>query len=167
MGKAPLPKLVLMSVIILLAVAVIIWLATHQPQKETASDGKLQYATVALFSQNGSQLQINAEVASTGEQITRGLMSRKSLGKDEGMLFIFPDSAVRSFWMKDTLIPLDMMFISENGAIAKIHHAAPCTSDPCRTYSSEKPVKYVLEVNGNITISYNIEEGSKAEVGFN
>ncbi len=166
MGKASPSKLFLMLVIILLAVAVIMDFATHQPQKETASDGKLQYATVILFSQNGSQLQINAEAAATEEQITRGLMFRKSLGKDEGMLFIFPDSAVRSFWMKDTLIPLDMIFISENWTIAKIHHAAPCTSDPCRTYSSEKPVKSVLEVNGNFTIDNAVNEGSRITIKY-
>ncbi len=164
MGKAQSSKLVLMLVVILLAVAVINEFALKQHSQEENAAASTQYATVMLFPQNAKPLQIKAEVTSTEEQITQGLMFRQSLADNEGMLFVYPDSAVRNFWMKNTLIPLDMIFIAENETIAKIHHAVPCTSDPCQLYSSEEPVKYVLEVNGNLTNYYGIKEGSKVEI---
>lgn len=121
---------------------------------------------VTLYPDDSEPIKIKAEIADSPEERAAGLMFRQSLGKNEGMLFVFSDSAVRSFWMKNTLIPLDMIFISENRTIAKIHHATPCTSDPCQLYSSEKPVKYVLEVNANLTSAYGIREGSAAKVSL-
>jgi uncharacterized protein len=107
---------------------------------------------------------INAEIAQTEEQKTVGLMFRKYLGLNEGMLFSFPNSLERTFWMKNTLIPLDMIFIAENMTVVKIHHAVPCEEEPCPFYSSGKPAKYVLEVNGNYTLAHGIKEGSKVEI---
>ncbi|MBI3036524.1 DUF192 domain-containing protein [Candidatus Woesearchaeota archaeon] len=108
---------------------------------------------------------INAEVADNETEIETGLMFRKSLGKNEGMLFVFPDSAVRNFWMKNTLIPLDIVFISEDFTVVKIHHAMPCQADPCPLYNSGQPVKYVLEVHENLTTAYGIKEGgSRVEI---
>ncbi len=127
-------------------------------QQKTTKD----YATVTLYSETGTgkQLKIKAEIADTDEERETGLMFRQSLGKGEGMLFIFPNAAVQNFWMKNTLIPLDMIFIAENGTIVKIHHAAPCQADPCLLYNSGQPIKYVLEVNENLTAAYGIQEGS-------
>lgn len=119
---------------------------------------------VTLYPENSEPIKIRAEIADSPEEITTGLMFRQSLGKNEGMLFVFPGSAVRNFWMKNTIIPLDMIFIAEDGTIAKIHHAVPCTSEPCPLYSSERPVKYVLEVNGNFTAENGIEEGNPAVI---
>jgi uncharacterized protein len=107
---------------------------------------------------------IKAEIADSGSEMAKGLMFRKYLGQNEGMLFVFPDSAVRTFWMKNTLIPLDMIFIAENKTIVKIHHAIPCESEKCPMYGSGLPAKYVLEVNANFTLAYGIKEGDKAEI---
>lgn len=164
MGKAQSSKLVLMLVVIMLAVAVINEFALKQHSQKENAAAPAQYATVTLFPQNAKPLQIKAEVASTEEQITKGLMFRQSLADNEGMLFVYHDSAVRNFWMKNTPIPLDMIFIAENETIAKIHHAVPCTSDPCPLYNSGGPVKYVLEVNANLTADYGIEEGGKVKI---
>lgn len=160
MRKAPSPALVLALIIVVLAVAVLNELSQQQPQGENAAL-QSQYATVTLFPQNAKPLQIKAEVASTEEQIARGLMFRKSLGANEGMLFVFTAASVQNFWMKNTLIPLDMVFIAENRTIVKIHHAVPCTSDPCQLYSSERPAKYVLEVDAGFAANNYINEGSK------
>ncbi len=119
---------------------------------------------VTLYPENSEPIKIRAEIADSPEEITTGLMFRQSLGKNEGMLFVFPGSAVRNFWMKNTIIPLDMIFIAENGTITKIQYAVPCSSDPCPLYSSEKPAKYVLEVNGNFTAENGIEEGNPAVI---
>ena len=63
--------------------------------------------------------------------------------------------------MKNTLIPLDMIFISKESEIVDIKYAVPCREDPCAKYSPAKPAKYVLEVNGNFTIKNSIKIGDK------
>ena len=68
------------------------------------------------------------------------------------MLFIFKEEAVRGFWMKNTYIPLDIIFINNNFEIINIaENVQPCKEDPCETYSSEIPIRYVVEVNGGFT----------------
>ena len=79
-------------------------------------------------------------------------MYRESLPEDSGMLFVFGDEAVRSFWMKNTLIPLDMIFIDSNRRIVHIEeNTQPCESDPCSIYSSQLPAMYVIEVNAGFS----------------
>ena len=100
----------------------------------------------------------NIEIADTAEKQQRGLQLRETLERDAGMFFIFPNSQNRRFWMKDTLIPLDMIWIDTNMQIVDITHSAPpCKSDPCPTYSAQQPVQYVLEINA----------GSAREMGIN
>lgn len=109
-------------------------------------------------------VRINVEIADTPAEWERGLMFRESLPKNLGMLFIFPDSAVRTFWMKNVLIPLDIYFIDAEGIIVKIEkRLPPCQADPCLTYSSESPVKYVLEVNGGFSEEYMIKRWNKVK----
>ncbi len=116
-------------------------------------------ATVIIKASDGSEINIDAQVPLKQELFFKGLMGRKKLGENEGMLFAFADSAPRSFWMKDTLIPLDLIFITENLTIAKISHAVPCESDPCATYPSGMPVKYVLEIKGGLADEKGVKEG--------
>jgi uncharacterized membrane protein (UPF0127 family) len=75
------------------------------------------------------------------------------------MLFIFPEEMPRSFWMKDTLIPLDMIFISAYLVIVDITTMQPCATDPCPDYTSRQPARYVLEVNAGYCRSRNIAIG--------
>lgn len=107
---------------------------------------------------------VNAEVADTPAKSTQGLMYRKHLGEFKGMLFFFPIEQELTFWMKNTLIPLDIIFIDSNNTIVKIHQAEPCKSDPCTKYSSGNPSVYVLEVNKGFAEKYNIEEGYKVTI---
>jgi hypothetical protein len=100
---------------------------------------------------------IPVELAVTPEQQARGLMFRENL--TGGMLFAYQDEKPRHFWMKDTLIPLDMIFIDKENIIVTIHHAVPCYEEPCFIYESA-PAQYVLEVNGNFTIENDITEGT-------
>jgi uncharacterized membrane protein (UPF0127 family) len=112
---------------------------------------------------NESSIKINAEIADSPSKRARGLQQRESLEENAGMLFIFERPDIASFWMKDTLIPLDMIFISENyigeKTVVKIESAEPCTTEKCPTYSSEKAVKYVLEVNAGFAEMNNIVVG--------
>ena len=102
---------------------------------------------------------IRVEVADSYEEQTTGLMYRDSLNRKTGMLFIFDSSDVLGFWMKNTLIPLDMIFIDKNLKIVGIQNAVPCNADPCRLYSSGKPSKYVLEINGGFAAKNNVKIG--------
>ncbi len=106
--------------------------------------------------------EISVEIADSYAERENGLMFRKNLDKDKGMFFIFEDSAIRNFWMKNTYIPLDIIFIDENFAIVNIaENAQPCINEPCQTYSSLKPAKYVLEVNAGFSEENGIREGEK------
>ena len=107
------------------------------------------------------KFRIEAEVANNLEERGKGLMSREFLDDNNGMLFIFDNENYHSFWMKNTLIPLDIIFISEELEIVDIVYAEPCTDDPCQSYKPVKPAKYVLEVNGNFTVKNDIKIGNK------
>jgi uncharacterized protein len=110
---------------------------------------------------------VNVEIADTDEERKRGLMFRKSLGTNDGMLFIFEREEYVAFWMKNTFIPLDMIFISSNGTINEIkENIQPCLAEPCEIYKSIYPVKYVLEVNANFSRNNNISVGDKVKFLF-
>src|SRR5918998_1318617 len=93
------------------------------------------------------------EIADDTPEQERGLMFRKSLGPNSGMLFVYDDLAHRSFWMKNTYIPLDMIFLDNDLKIIDIKKdVQPCLQeDPCPSYPSAGPAKYVLEVNAGFT----------------
>ena len=102
-----------------------------------------------------------AEVADTPAELSSGLMYRESLSDDQGMLFIFPGGdSEKSFWMKNTLIPLDMIFANSSLEIVSIQaDVPPCVADPCPTYDSGKPAKYVIETNAGYAATQGIEPG--------
>ena len=97
------------------------------------------------------------ELALTPEQQQQGLMFRRTMAADAGMLFIFPKTQPAGFWMKNTLIPLDMLFISEDGHIADLHERAVPLSQA--TIPSKVPVKAVLELNGGTVARLGIKIG--------
>lgn len=90
--------------------------------------------------------QFHVDIADTTEKRTIGLMFRDKMGADSGMLFVFDDEIERAFWMKNTLIPLDMLFIDRSGKIIHIHESAiPHDLTPV---PSKGPAFAVLEING-------------------
>ena len=111
---------------------------------------------------NGNKtIKLNVEIADDNYKREKGLMFRENLDENAGMLFIFGNEAYETFWMKNTLIPLDIIFIDKYFKIANIEHAVPCKQDPCALYHSSKPVKYVLEVNAGFAMKNNIEVSNK------
>lgn len=102
------------------------------------------------------------ELAITPDERSRGLMFRKSLGPREGMLFIFETEGKHNFWMKNTLIPLDIIWISKNGEVVFIkENAQPCKEDYCLAIVPDKDAKYVLEINGGISKEIGLNTGDK------
>ena len=90
----------------------------------------------------------SVEVAATPAQQEHGLMDRASMLPDHGMLFVFPDAEPRTFWMKNTLIPLDILFFDDSHRLVTIRtDVPPCKTNPCPIYSSTAPARYVLELN--------------------
>lgn len=114
---------------------------------------------------NGDKkIKINVELADDAAERSIGLMFRESLDGNTGMLFVYGREGKYSFWMKNTLIPLDMIWISEGMEIVDIRHAEPCKKDPCPSYSPQKEAMYVLEVGGNFTDENSINVGDKVSI---
>ena len=88
--------------------------------------------------------QIDTQVAQTPDQRSMGLMFRKDMPQHEGMLFVFEQPATQCFWMRNTLIPLSAAFVADDGTIVNIADMKPQSDD---SHCSEKPVRYVLEMN--------------------
>lgn len=108
------------------------------------------------------QHKVLVEIADTREQRQKGLMNRKTLPIDSGMLFVFPGTSVRGVWMKNTLIPLDIMFISENGILMSwLENLRPCEDGACEVYRSPVPVKYMLEVNSGSIERWKLKLGDR------
>jgi uncharacterized protein len=101
------------------------------------------------------------ELAVTPEERQQGLMFREELKPDHGMLFVFPESAVRSFWMKDTAIPLSIAFISAEGTILEIRQLEPLSLEPVQ---SRYPARYALEVNQGRFRALGIGPGDTVEI---
>ena len=110
------------------------------------------------------EVPITIEIADSPEERQIGLMYRQSLGEYEGMWFVFDEEQPYSFWMKNTLIPLDIVYVNSNMQIIDIIRADPCQEDPCKTYTPQAPVKYVLEVNQNFTARAGVQIGNKVKV---
>lgn len=94
-------------------------------------------------------------------------MYRESLGENEGMLFIFDEETIHAFWMKNTLIPLDAVWISSDYKIVDIQTMTPCKESLCSNYIPAGISKYVLEVNAGVAQKMGIGKGNKVSVKLN
>lgn len=116
---------------------------------------------VVLTGENGA-VSVHVEVARTHQELSRGLMWRDRLGAYEGMLFVFDEPSDRTFWMKNTPLSLDILFIDDRGRIANIAESTtPYSETPIR---SAQPVRYVLEVNAGFTRRHGIHAGARADL---
>ena len=119
-----------------------------------------------IFIGNGEEkIKIKAEVADTQEKKERGLQFRESLKENSGMFFAFDSDATFNFFMINTLIPLDIIFISKDLDIVEIIYTESCVEEPCQNYKTSKYSRYVLQVNGEFTTKNNIEVGDKIQIG--
>ncbi|WP_417807477.1 DUF192 domain-containing protein [Thioclava sp.] len=114
---------------------------------------------LAILRHDGQLSQFNVEIAATPAERAQGLMGRTHLPSSAGMLFVYPDAREVSFWMHDTPLPLDILYIDATGRVAKIaRNAKPYDDTPI---PSGAPVQYVLEINGGLAARLGISEGSQ------
>jgi uncharacterized membrane protein (UPF0127 family) len=107
----------------------------------------------------------SVELAETQEKQALGLMFRDSMPQDHGMLFIFPDDALRSFWMKNTRIPLDIFYFNSKMELVNVaENARPCRTRSCPGYPSTGPAKYVLELNSGMAAELGAKPGDLLEL---
>ncbi|HEV7369017.1 DUF192 domain-containing protein [Arenibaculum sp.] len=107
----------------------------------------------------GGEYRFTVEMAETPKQMAQGLMYRTEMAPDAGMLFVHEEDRVATMWMKNTYIPLDMLFIDRTGRIAGIHENAEPRS--LRTIAAPEPVRAVLELNGGIASRLGIRVGDR------
>lgn len=122
---------------------------------EFHKDGELKF-----ISENDSVIfNIDTELATNKEEHARGLMFRKQMDENKGMLFIFNDEDMRFFWMQNTLIPLDIIYINAKKEVVSI--AANAKPLDITTLPSEAPAMYVVEINAGLCEKYGIVPGTK------
>lgn len=109
------------------------------------------------------ETKIEAELAYTDETRATGLMNRESLPEESGMLFLFSEMDLHTFWMKNTLIALDLIWLNERKEVVYMVTAPPCESDPCASYSPLQKAKYVLEVNAGFAKKHHVALGTRLE----
>ncbi len=104
---------------------------------------------------------VHVEIADTPDKRATGLMYRRALAPEAGMLFLFPQASPQKFWMKNTVLPLDMIFISPTGKIVGIvNDAKPFTTNPLGV---DEPSQYVLEVNAGFAAKHGLSVGDQVE----
>jgi uncharacterized membrane protein (UPF0127 family) len=119
-------------------------------------------APLARITSPRGTVDVALEVADTPERQQRGLMYRNQLADGHGMLFVFDDDVDRTFWMKNTLIPLDMLFIAADGVVVGIHPDATPLSTASIAVGT--PSRYVLEVPGGWAARHGVAPGARVEL---
>jgi len=132
--------------------------STGVAAQETTAEAASRTLTIEA-SENRS-VEVRVEIADEPEEQAKGLMGRTALGEDRGMLFVFPSEEERSFWMKNTLIPLSIAYIDAEGRIMDIQDMKALDDDPPH-YVSAEPAQYALEVNKGFFDERGVEVGDR------
>jgi len=140
-------------------------LAACSPQPATSQgtmpelDGAFEFARLEIVNDSGEHLGFDVYLAKTDEQWRRGLMFVRTMPERTGMLFIYDDEDIRSMWMKNTYIPLDIVFALSDGTISSvIKDAVPLS---LKSLASREPAKYVLELNAGTARRLGIGQDSR------
>ena len=137
----------------------------QEPAKQALPENvEFEKDTIIIRKESGEEHIFNVELAQTPPQFQRGLMFREELPEDFGMLFLFPDYIVRGFWMKNTLVPLDLFFLTAAGEIHHIHENA--IPHDLSVIAPTQPSKAVLEAPGGTAERLGIQVGDTIEHSF-
>lgn len=144
----------------------ILFTSCKNEPKKTVKTEKISFSkegnlTIYKAETDSILTKLDIEIAESEYETQTGLMYRKGIVKNQGMLFIFPDVAIHSFYMKNTQFPLDIIYIDENLRIASFQENAKPFNE--EGLSSVVPVKYVLEVNAGLAEEWILEIGDKVE----
>jgi len=153
------------AIIIVIIAAIAIVAASkksHDPLSDSSAPMFKKQGTLNLLGKDAKLItKIDIEIADDDNKREVGLMGRPTMEELQGMLFIFEQPQMQSFWMHNCILSLDMLFIDANGEIKTIHKNTTPFSD--QTYQSTAPVLYVLEVIGGFTDKYNVSVGDRIE----
>jgi hypothetical protein len=137
--------------------------ATPAPSAPGATTTRAAGAGPRVHMPSGADYAV--ELALTPEDQAQGLMFRESLPERTGMLFVFPEVAPHHFWMKNTMIPLDMIWMDEGGRVLFVSaDTPPCKADPCATYGPDGPAKMVLEIAGGKAKAEKVDAGTTLQL---
>jgi uncharacterized membrane protein (UPF0127 family) len=125
---------------------------------------EIDRGTATLTTRAGKSVVVHVQIARTRAERQRGLMLRRTLAPKEGMVFAYPADTRGGFWMKNTLIPLDIAFSDRRGRIVRILTMAPCRRDPCRVYDPGVAYRSALEVNAGSFRRWNVRVGDRVAV---
>lgn len=155
------PAFLVVGILILAAVLVVIPRRSSQelPPSSAAPLFKKQGEVTLLEKDGTSLVTVDVEVAEDDATRETGLMGRPSMEERQGMFFIFEQEHRAAFWMKNTIFPLDMIFISAKNEIVTIHRSTTPYSE--QTYAATAPAQYVLEVNAGFCDKFGISEGDR------
>lgn len=157
LGKTLLIGLVAVIGLIITALAGLSFISNQQGI--VRQDPIADFLTAQVTTATQNQYTFTLEVADSTEEWSKGLMLRTNISENSGMIFIFPDSQYRNFWMKDTLVPLDIIYIDQNLKVVDIHHSTR-PNQTAETYPSSVPAKYVIELPGGTAKKLNIQIGN-------
>ncbi len=155
---------VMVAVIVAIsAVYITFWWQTKEKEEP------LPLALVKFEIENSSYLEITCEIAQTPKERSYGLMNRNEMEEDKGMLFVYDNPQDLSFWMKNTLIPLDIIFIDEYRLVLNVEEALVEPNMPdneLTRYHSSGPAKWVVEINMGLSASNGIKTGTPVTIEY-
>ena len=152
------------SLIILALSSLLLLISSCKEDKKTITPTEITFkkeGELSLFKAETDSLiaDFNIEIADDEYETQTGLMNRKSMQDSNAMLFIFPDMQMRAFYMKNTLIPLDIIYLDNNNTIVSIQENAKPLDEA--SLPSGSPAQYVLEINGGLSKQLGIEIGDR------
>lgn len=149
--------LTVVGLIVAIALSFVWYQSVHAP---------VEFAFIELTSPDGDVVQLQVEVADDAQERMTGLMNRNSLPDGQGMVFVFDEPAYPagglgelSFWMKNTLIPLDILYFDNDGKFVSRTTMSPCVTQECPLYPSAGPASFALEVNAGEVRTASVGEG--------
>src|SRR6266536_1922282 len=164
-GRAPLVLVsgLLVAVLVLAVVAALVLGARSRGAATSgaaAASGGRRHAYL-LEPAGRPTVRVSLEAAATEAARERGLSHRRELPAGTGMVFLFPGDTLVSFWMKDTLVPLQIAFVAGDGRVVGLVEMAPCRADPCPAYAPGRPYRYAVELGSGAFTAAGVAEGDR------
>lgn len=148
----------------LMILGLIVLIASFFWYERTHAPVVVKEQIIVLSAPDGAETEVKVELADDDTERMKGLMFRENLEPGTGMFFEFDREQPLSFWMKNTLIPLDIAFFDDEGVFVSRSTMQPCVADPCTGYPAAGPAKYALEVAAGEPLTQEVGEGWKVSV---